>query len=249
MDSGVTTVNFQQIRTTLIRLVNQLNISASAFRIGLAQYGQDTKVEFHLNTHKTKAETKAAIGSFRLRRLQTNEERKLGNALEYARTNFFTSEKGGRANQGYRQFLVVMSGKNSDDDVYKQSRKLKLEGVTAVAVSFGASMSEMRVVASPSYAFDSSGNLVPILKAVFEKVEDVTTLTRGENILRTILSLLLKSSITGIQLFFHFATIYPQSVCYLPTFQFLPLDKYNATYTTVRLMSGLYNIIFFLSKM
>ncbi|CAK6982639.1 collagen alpha-6(VI) chain [Scomber scombrus] len=184
VDSGMTTANFQQIRTNLSRLVNQLNISASTFRIGLAQYGQDTKVEFLLNAHQTKVETQNAIRGFRLRRLQTNEKRYLGNALEYARTEFFTSEKGGRADQGYRQFLVVMSGKDSDDDVYKQSRKIKSEGVTVVGLSFGASMTQMRVLAGSANAFDSSANLVPTLKAVFEKVEIVTDVTGDCNAAR-----------------------------------------------------------------
>ncbi|KAF3839027.1 hypothetical protein F7725_017744 [Dissostichus mawsoni] len=40
VDSGVTAAEFQQIRSILTRLANQLNIGASAYRLGWAQYGQ-----------------------------------------------------------------------------------------------------------------------------------------------------------------------------------------------------------------
>ncbi len=59
VDSGAS--DFQQVRTLLLRLTNQLNIGASAHRLGLAQYGQDVKVEFLLNAFQTKDETQNAI--------------------------------------------------------------------------------------------------------------------------------------------------------------------------------------------
>lgn len=191
VDSGVSQTEFQQIRSILVRLVNQLNISASTYRLGLAQYGQDTKVEFLLNAFQNKEEAQTGVKRFRQRRLQTNEPRNLGYALQYASTNFFTTEAGSRADQGYQQFLVVLSGKDSDDPVYKQSRLIKSEGVTVVGMSLGASMAETRLIASPSYAYDSIVNAVPTLKGIFEREELQITLTGGEHILRTIFSLLL----------------------------------------------------------
>ncbi|KAI3361009.1 hypothetical protein L3Q82_012904, partial [Scortum barcoo] len=177
VDSGISTGDFQQVRNILTRLTNQLNIGASAYRLGLAQYGQDINVEFLLNAHKTKEETLNAVRRFRQRKLQPNEQRNLGLALQQAITQFFTSEAGSRADQGYRQFLVVLSGKDSDDPVYKESRLIKSSGVTVVGMSFGASMTEMRLIATAPYIYRSVSNAAPTLRATFERQEEETILT------------------------------------------------------------------------
>uniref|UniRef100_A0A3P8U058 Collagen type VI alpha 6 chain n=1 Tax=Amphiprion percula TaxID=161767 RepID=A0A3P8U058_AMPPE len=177
VDSGISQTDFQQVRNILMRLTNQLTFSASAHHLGLAQYGQDTKVEFLLNTFQSKDEIQGAIKRFRLPRLQTNEPRNLGAALQYASTNFFTSAAGSRADQGYRQYLVVLSGKDSDDQVYKQSRLIKSEGVTVVGMSLGASMNEIRLISTAPYVYPSISNAVPTLRSIFETEVENTTLS------------------------------------------------------------------------
>lgn len=177
VDSGVSPTNFQQIRTTLLRLVNQMNIRASAYRLGLAQYGQNIKVEFLLKDYQTKEETQNAVKRFRQQRLQSKEPRNLGSALEYARRNFFTSEAGSRADQGYRQYLVVLSGKDSDDDVKKSSRLLKSAGIVVIGMNLGQwTMDEIDVIATRQYAYPSLDNAVKILKDTFEKEEEEVSL-------------------------------------------------------------------------
>lgn len=183
IDSGISQADFQQVRSILVRLVNQLNIGASAHRLGLAQYGQVTKVEFLLNAFQTKEETLAGVKNFRQARLQPNQPRNLGGALDYANSNFFTAESGGRVAHGFRQFLVVLSGKNSDDPVFKQSRLIKSHRITVVGMSLGASMDEIRVIATAPYIYDSISNAVPTLKSIFETEEETVTLTGGEKAL------------------------------------------------------------------
>lgn len=192
VDSGISQADFQQVRNILVRLVNQLNIGASGNRLGLAQYGTVTKVEFLLNAFQTKEAALTGVRSFRQSRLKPNQPRNLGSALEYASSNFFTNESGSRASQGFRQFLVVLSGKDSDDPVFKQTRLIKSLGVTIVGVSFGASMDEMRVIATAPYVYESTFNAVPTLKTIFEREEEEITLTQGE---KSLLSLLLSSVI------------------------------------------------------
>ncbi|KAG8010914.1 Collagen alpha-6(VI) chain [Nibea albiflora] len=180
VDSGLTTQEFQQIRSLLNRVVNQLNIGASAYRLGLAQYGRDVKVEFLLKDFQTKEETQNGLKRFRHRRLQPTEPRNLGSALQYANTHFFTSEAGSRADLGYQQYLVVLSAKDSDDTnvLYKTSRQIKSSGVIVVGMSLGASMNEMRVVGTAPYIYQFSQiNAVQVLKSIFEKEEVEITLT------------------------------------------------------------------------
>ncbi|KAM9851920.1 collagen alpha-6(VI) chain-like [Aulostomus maculatus] len=172
VDSGINPAQFQQVRSILVRLVNQLNIRASAHRLGLAQYSQDVKVEFLLNAHQTKEEALNAVKRVRQRKLQPGEPRNLGSALEFANAAFFTTDAGGRAEQGYRQILVVLSGKDSDDEVYIQSRRIKSEGITVVGMSVGASMQEISLVATPPYAYSSISNAVPELRKISEMKEE-----------------------------------------------------------------------------
>uniref|UniRef100_A0A3Q1FMU4 Collagen type VI alpha 6 chain n=1 Tax=Acanthochromis polyacanthus TaxID=80966 RepID=A0A3Q1FMU4_9TELE len=177
VDSGISQSDFQQIRSILVRLTNQLNFGASAHHLGLAQYGQDTRVEFLLNAFQSKDEIQGAVKRFRQRRLQTNEPRNLGAALQYASANFFTSAAGSRADQGYRQYLVVLSGKDSDDEVYKQSRLIKAEGVTVVGMSLGASMNEIRLISTAPYSYPSISNAVPTLRSIVETAVENATLS------------------------------------------------------------------------
>ncbi|CAJ1063129.1 collagen alpha-6(VI) chain isoform X2 [Xyrichtys novacula] len=178
IDSGVSNTDFQQVRSLLTRLSNQLNIGANAYRLGLAQYGQDVKVEFLLNAHQTREETLNAVKRFRQRRLQANERRNLGGALQHASANFFTKEQGGRADLGFRQFLVVLSGKDSDDEVYRASRLIKSLGVSVVGISLGASLTEMRYISTPPYIYQSISQAgVPQLKTIFERQEKESVLS------------------------------------------------------------------------
>ncbi|KAM6995244.1 collagen alpha-6(VI) chain [Tautogolabrus adspersus] len=178
VDSGLSSAEFQQVRTVITRLVNQMNFGASAYRLGLAQYGQDVKVEFLLKDHQTKEATQAALRRFRQRKMQPNERRRVGYALQYASTNFFTREAGSRSDFGSKQFLVVLSGKDSDDPVYRESRLIKSSGVTVVGFSLGASMTELRLIATSPYAFPAIGSTaVPELRAIFETEEKETNVT------------------------------------------------------------------------
>ncbi|KAG7274209.1 hypothetical protein CRUP_007646 [Coryphaenoides rupestris] len=160
------------MRTMLVRLVNQINVGASGHRIGLAQYGQDTKVEFLLNQHMTKDEVMANIRRFRTRRVQANEQRNLGGALTYAATNFFKAAAGSREDLGFRQFLVVVAGANSSDSIYQPARLVKSEGVTVMAVGLGsATTNQMKAVATASYVYQST-NIVAALKTAFETEDE-----------------------------------------------------------------------------
>lgn len=178
LDGGMTASQFQQIKSFLIRLSRQLNFGASAYRLGLAQYGQDIRVEFLLNQHQTKQETQAAVSSVQHLRASSTEQRNLGSALAYASANFFTKEAGSRADQGYRQFLVVLSAKDSKDPVFKESRLIKSAGITVVGMSLGASMEELSVVATAPYIYRVNATFVPLLRQIFE-AEELETFQSG----------------------------------------------------------------------
>ncbi|GLD53285.1 collagen alpha-6(VI) chain-like protein [Lates japonicus] len=179
VDSGIAQRTFSEFKSELTELIKQLNVGASAYRIGLAQYGRDARVEFLLNAFQTKQETIGAIRRFRLRP-QPNQPRNLGRALQDARTQFFTPEAGGRAHRGARQFLIVVSGKGSDDPVSKEAHKIEAEGITIVGMSGGASLSEIQRFARVV----NESVRVSLLKdlIVTEEKEDVAEDCKGANV-------------------------------------------------------------------
>lgn len=183
VDSGLSTAEFQQVRSVLIRLVNQLNFSASTYRLGMAQYGQDIKVEFLFKAHQTKEDILNAIKRLRHRRLQPNEAQQLGTALMHVYNNVFTSEAGSRSDQSFRQYLVVISGKASADDAYKEAHLLKSAGIKIISFSAGTVIDDLKILASPEYSYNTLNGALPTLKQILEKQEEVTTVTDGENFL------------------------------------------------------------------
>uniref|UniRef100_A0A3Q0T1W5 VWFA domain-containing protein n=1 Tax=Amphilophus citrinellus TaxID=61819 RepID=A0A3Q0T1W5_AMPCI len=114
VDSGTAPRQLNVFRSELIKLLNGMDVGASGYRVGLAQYSEDVRVEFLFNAHQTKQQSLSAIQRFQLRP-QPNQPRNLGAALSYAKDNIFTAEAGGRADQGTPQYLVVVTGKDSDD--------------------------------------------------------------------------------------------------------------------------------------
>ena len=177
VDSGIAQQPFTLFKSELLKLINQINAGASTYRVGVAQYGQDTQVEFLLNVHQTKQQLLSAVRGFRLRP-QPNQPHYLGRALLDANTRFFTSEAGGRAHLGARQFLVVVSGRDSDDLVSKEAQKIKSAGVTVVGMSAGASVDALQRFVTSGYAFDSPRVLILKDSIVTEKKDDIT---EGEN--------------------------------------------------------------------
>ncbi|XP_074540330.1 collagen alpha-6(VI) chain-like [Halichoeres trimaculatus] len=181
VDSGMAQGQFNTFKTELVELINKLDIGASANSIGLAQYGRDLNVEFLLNAHKTKQETVAALQRYRLRR-RINQPRNIGSALESASREFFKKEAGGRGYLGYRQYLVVVAGKESDDAVYRTARKVEAEGITIIGMNAGASVEALQLFTSPGYAYNSVR--VGLLDFVFqnETKEGRTEECKGANV-------------------------------------------------------------------
>ncbi|XP_026769416.3 collagen alpha-6(VI) chain [Pangasianodon hypophthalmus] len=123
----------QKVIQFLNRLANQLNVASTSNRMALAQFGEDVSVEFRFDAYKTKNEALALIRKFRLR---GTGQRKLGKAMNYVRTNLLTTAAGSRIAQGYKQYLLVVSKGESDDNILRAVHLLKDEEVTLVSVDF-----------------------------------------------------------------------------------------------------------------
>lgn len=180
MDSTASKPESQQIRTFLIRLVNQLAITKDGNHVGLAQFSENVKEEFLLNTNKTKNEI---VSSIRSLQLKPKGLRQTGNAIEYARKNFFNTSTGSRIAQGFKQVLLVTSVGKSNDSVIRPSRTIKKDGVHVISVGLGrAEPDELDDISSPNQTYKMSAPTIP---QVVQKVktaidsEDVPSVSHG----------------------------------------------------------------------
>ncbi|XP_035991472.1 LOW QUALITY PROTEIN: collagen alpha-6(VI) chain [Fundulus heteroclitus] len=154
VDNALPARQFTLFRNELEKFTRQFDVAQSSYRMGLAQFDQDVKVEFFLNAHRTQAQYVRTIRNIKLRS-QTGQSPNLAGALDYAAENFFRPENGGRANQGARQYLVVVLAKDSDDPVFFAAKRIKSEGVTIVGMSVNVAIERMLRFASDGYAFDN----------------------------------------------------------------------------------------------
>uniref|UniRef100_A0A8C1JKC9 Collagen type VI alpha 3 chain n=1 Tax=Cyprinus carpio TaxID=7962 RepID=A0A8C1JKC9_CYPCA len=126
--------NLQPVLDFITEVVNRLDVRPERVRIGLMQFAERQRTEFHLNTHSTKQDVLSAIAQLRLmggRALNT------GAALQYALTNHFQPEFGSRRREGIQQVLVLITGGPSQDEVKGIADRVALEGVLTFAVGAG----------------------------------------------------------------------------------------------------------------
>uniref|UniRef100_A0A8C1VBA8 Si:ch211-62a1.3 n=2 Tax=Cyprinus carpio TaxID=7962 RepID=A0A8C1VBA8_CYPCA len=173
VDSSASRQEQQIIRNLLSRLIQQLNVGKNTNRVGLAQFSENVKEEFLLNTDKTRSEILSSIRSLTLR---PTGKRRIGNAIEYAHKNFFSSVTGSRVSEGFKQFLLVISAGESADGVIQASRTIKNDAVTVFAVGLSkADVDEMKYISSQPHSYKLVGNIQQVqqkIRSAIDKWED-----------------------------------------------------------------------------
>ncbi|KAJ8354327.1 hypothetical protein SKAU_G00218940, partial [Synaphobranchus kaupii] len=186
---STTQTEIGKVKTLLNRLVNLLNVGSEAHRIGLAQFGSDTKVEFLLNRYRTKDEVLLHLkNQFRLR---PGRDRQSGRALEHARVNFFNTAAGSRIAEGFRQVLVVITAGQSQDSVIRPARTMKTEGITVISIGLAkTNRQELQFIATSPYVFQTSTQSITSIpqdvKGVIEYKEAHLGLATGPSDCRSV---------------------------------------------------------------
>ncbi|KAI4890693.1 hypothetical protein NFI96_033753 [Prochilodus magdalenae] len=147
-------VQMDEIQKFLVGLANQLNVGSQSSRMALAQFGKEVSVEFSFNAYKTKNEVIALIRKFQLR---GDGQRNTGQAMDFVRTRFLNTESGSRIAQGIKQYLLVVSAGQSDDNVHRAARTIKADGVSVINVDMSNRASDP---ASPPTLFSSPGKTI-----------------------------------------------------------------------------------------
>ncbi|MBN3272846.1 CO6A3 protein, partial [Polyodon spathula] len=136
----------------ITRVVNQLDVGLNKVRISVVQYSDDAKTEFLLNEHSTKEEVLSAV-----QRIRNKGGNKLntGEALEFVSRNIFQRFAGSRIEEGVPQFLILLTGGKSADDVFYPAEKLKKNNVAPFTIGAkNADEEELKLISlSPEYSY------------------------------------------------------------------------------------------------
>lgn len=136
---------FPEIQLFVKRIVERLSVDENKDRVSVVQYAEKPEANFYLSSHKTKNATINAIDNLRHkggRSLNT------GVALQFVRHNVFTSSTGSRRLEGVPQILILLSSKQSRDNVKGPAFALKEREIVSVTVGVGnASLPELQMIA------------------------------------------------------------------------------------------------------
>ncbi|GCC24847.1 collagen alpha-6(VI) chain-like [Chiloscyllium punctatum] len=146
---------FQQIRSFIFRIVTQLDVGADKYRIGLAQYDNNARTEFLLNTYITKIQVANYIRSDRSFAFQGGPGLAMGRAIDFLRRTFFRESAGSRKGEGVPQIVIMITSASSQDDITLPARALKKEGVKVISVGVRQSVliDLQRVAFQPNFPF------------------------------------------------------------------------------------------------
>lgn len=166
---------FPAIREMIRRVVDQLDIGMDKVRVSVVQYSDDPKLEFRLNEYSTKEEVRRAVSNLKNKggnRLNT------GRALEWVSRNIYQRSDGSRIEDGVPQFLILVTGGKSADDVSSPADQLKRNRVAPLAVgSRNADPNELREISlKPElvYTVDSFQSLPRVESQLLASVKSIS---------------------------------------------------------------------------
>ncbi|XP_072365903.1 collagen alpha-6(VI) chain-like [Scyliorhinus torazame] len=126
---------FRHIRNFILQIVDQLDVKANGYRIGLAQFNKEPKVEFLLNKFQTKEEVKNYLqNDFTFR---PGPVLRTGRAITFLQNTFFKKSAGSRKDVKVPQIAIIVTSASSQDKVEKAAKALKDENVDVISVGIG----------------------------------------------------------------------------------------------------------------
>uniref|UniRef100_A0A8C6U560 Collagen, type VI, alpha 3 n=1 Tax=Neogobius melanostomus TaxID=47308 RepID=A0A8C6U560_9GOBI len=166
---------FPAIRDMIRRVVDKLDVGLDAVRISVVQYSEEPKVEFLLNEHSTEAEVRNAV--LRLRS-KGGKVLNTGRALEFVGRTIYQRSAGSRVEEGVPQFLILVTGGKSADDVSTPADQLKRNQIAPLAVGSGnADPEELRQISlRPEFAHkvDSFSQLQNVEDKLLDSVKSTS---------------------------------------------------------------------------
>ncbi|XP_061547692.1 collagen alpha-3(VI) chain-like isoform X4 [Phycodurus eques] len=144
--------DFAYVQDFILKVIEPLDIGSDKVRVAVVQHSERPTPNFYLNTYQTKEEVVRAVSQMTLaggRSLNT------GSALTFMRDTILSERYGSRRARSVPQFLIVLTGRRSRDNVKEPAGVLKTEGVVPFGV--GVKDADQRQIEeishNPSFAF------------------------------------------------------------------------------------------------
>nr|XP_046259078.1 uncharacterized protein LOC124066600 isoform X3 [Scatophagus argus] len=171
--------NFPYVRDFIINVVNQLDVRPDRIRIGLLQFAERPKIEFYLNTHRSRQGIVDAVSALRL---TGGSVLNTAAAMNYALNNMFQPSTGSRRREGVQQVLVLITGGPAQDELKATADRLAIAGILTFTVSSGqaddALLETVAFVPNLAHHETSFSNLPALAEVIMPKlitvVGDVT---------------------------------------------------------------------------
>uniref|UniRef100_A0A3P8RUI4 Collagen type VI alpha 3 chain n=1 Tax=Amphiprion percula TaxID=161767 RepID=A0A3P8RUI4_AMPPE len=167
---------FNSIREMIRRVVEKLDIGLDKVRVSVVQYSDEPKTEFLLNELSSKNEVRQAVMRLRSKggnRLNT------GQAIDFVGRNIYQRAAGSRIEDGVPQFLILVTGGKSADDVSAPAEQLKRNQVAPLAIgSRNADPDELRQISLKpelAYTVDNFQQLPRVESQIIDSVKTIST--------------------------------------------------------------------------
>ncbi|KAJ7421501.1 hypothetical protein BTVI_18149 [Pitangus sulphuratus] len=170
---------FNSIRDFVAKIVQRLEVGPDLIQVAVAQYADTVKPEFYFNTHQTR---KDVMTNVRRMKLMGGTALNTGSALDFVRTNFFTSAAGCRVEEGVLPMLVLITGGKSMDAVDQAAAEMKRNRIVTLAVgSRNADLAELQEIAHErDFVFNPEDFRLQFMQAILPQVlSPIRTLSGG----------------------------------------------------------------------
>ncbi|XP_068803889.1 collagen alpha-3(VI) chain [Struthio camelus] len=173
------TAPFNVIRDFVAKIVQRLEVGPDLIQVAVAQYADTVKPEFYFNTHQNRKDVMANV---RRMKLMGGTALNTGSALDFVRTNFFTSAAGCRMEEGVLPMLVLITGDKSRDAVDQAAAEMKRNRIVILAIgSRNADMAELQEIAHErDFVFNPNDFRLQFMQAILPEVlSPIRTLSGG----------------------------------------------------------------------
>lgn len=126
--------DFEKVKEFILTILQFLDVSPDATRVGLIQYGSTVKHEFSLKTFRRKQEIERAVR--RMMHLATGTM--TGLAIQYAVNIAFSESEGARPlNQNVPRIIMIVTDGRPQDPVGEIAAKARNSGILIFAIGVG----------------------------------------------------------------------------------------------------------------